>query len=138
MPYYFIILYHSFQCRFFRLQKYKFLAISENIANYLHKKLHPRQKVRPTAERSLNGLLSSRYADSHLQHPLRHHSAVRLNLHHINAAFQAADLALRVGGCCFSICLITSCLLLCFSQTSIIFEGALQTQNHKSGMATLV
>jgi len=37
MLYYFIILYHSFHSCFFRLQKYKFLAISENIANYLHK-----------------------------------------------------------------------------------------------------
>ena len=62
MLYYFIILYHSFQCRFFRLQKYKFSAISENIANYLHKKPHPRQKVQPTAEYSLGGLLNSRYS----------------------------------------------------------------------------
>ena len=37
MLYYFIILYHSFHSCFIRLQKYKFLAISENIANYLHK-----------------------------------------------------------------------------------------------------
>jgi len=36
MLYYFIILYHSFHSCFIRLQKYKFLAISENIANYLH------------------------------------------------------------------------------------------------------
>lgn len=54
MLYYFIILYHSFHSCFFRLQKYKFLAISENIANYLQNKnspSHPRQGVprRPEA-----------------------------------------------------------------------------------------
>ena len=41
MLYYFIILYHSFHSCFFRLQKYKFLAISENIANYLQNKNSP-------------------------------------------------------------------------------------------------
>ena len=53
MLYYFIILYHSFHSCFFRLQKYKFLAISENIANYLQNKnssSHPRQGVPTTVE----------------------------------------------------------------------------------------
>ena len=53
MLYYFIILYHSFHSCFFRLQKYKFLAISENIANYLQNKnspSHPRKGVPTTVE----------------------------------------------------------------------------------------
>ena len=53
MLYYFIILYHSFHSCFFRLQKYKFLAISENIANYLQNKNSPpppRQGVPRRAE----------------------------------------------------------------------------------------
>ena len=46
----FLVLRHSFHSCFIRLQKYKFLAISENIANYLKKLSHPRQGVPRPAE----------------------------------------------------------------------------------------